>query len=146
MLQSIESPTKSPNEVQITKEIVAWKAHFVSFAKQLTFLGVMHHCSNVVWIFFSSSWPKIVLWVYNLCKWWTTLFSTNNYFLISKISQILKATKSRKGLVHYNLSHGNTYIMKKNICWTSIKKTLPSTKLRLNLQRCVEGGKKKSKT
>jgi hypothetical protein len=51
--------------------------------------------------------------VYSLCKWWSTLFSTNNYFLISKIWQILKAIKSRKRLVHYNLNHGNTYITKK---------------------------------
>lgn len=71
---------------------------------------------------FFSSWPKIVLLVYNLCKWWTTLFSTNNYFLISKISQILKATKSRKGLVHYNLSHGNTYIMKKKFVGQASKR------------------------
>ncbi len=71
---------------------------------------------------FFSSWPKIVLLVYNLCKWWTTLFSTNNYFLISKISQILKAIKSRKGLVHYNLSHGNTYITKKTFVGQALKR------------------------
>jgi hypothetical protein len=62
LLQAIESPTKSPNEVQVTKEIVAWKAHFVSFAKQLTFLGVMHHCSSVVWVFFSFHDPKMFCW------------------------------------------------------------------------------------
>jgi hypothetical protein len=82
LLQAIESPTKSPNEAQVTKEIVAWKAHFVSFGKQLTFLGVMHHCSNVVWVFFF-------------------LFMTQNCFVGVQFVQVMSYIVFYKQLLSY---------------------------------------------